>query len=234
MGEEMVNDAIYEFQTYDLQEIGVIKPKVRVKLSSGFVKRFKEIVGDAARIMTSMDNTMYFDTADFFDRNVIHDTIKKAAINKILREGTPRREYHIVLDEEDVDFGGIEKETEKVRKARKLLDEIEKEKKRLEDSKVIRSFYSNSIVLVDGTSYDTYSYSIEKLEKILEELRNVDPNQVLRNTIEKQRKEIEELERRIRELRAENEELRDRLEDDEEDCWEDDEDDEDEEDEDYW
>jgi len=240
MGEE-VNNGIYEFETLALQKIGVINARVKVKFGVDFVKRFSEIVGETARIAQTYDGRIYFNTTKFFDENVIHETIRRDAVIKILREGVPRREYHVVLSEEDVDFSDIEKETEKARKARKLLDEIAKEKERLKNAKVIQDYYVDGIILVDGSRCSTYAYSVEELEKVLEKLRSIDPDQLLRNVIEKQRKEIEELEQRIRELRAENEELRDRLErledekddeeDDEEDCWEDDDDDEDE---DYW
>jgi len=219
----LVNDGVYEFETYDLQGIGVIKARVRVKLSSGFVKKFKEVVGSAASIMVSYDNTIYFNVARYFDEKVIHNTIRGAAINKILKEGTPKKEYLVVLNEEDVNFSEIEKEVEKVKRARELIEEIAKERRRLEDAKVVQDYYVGGIILINGERYDTGAYSIEDLEKILERLRKIDVNELLRSTIEKQRKKIEELEQKIRDLRAENAELREKLEaredsEDDEDC----------------
>ena len=209
--EEFINDGTYEFETYELQSMGVVKARVRVKLGADFVRKFKEIVGDTAAIRVSYDNTMYFDTVRYFDRKVIEEAIQRAAVEKILREGSVKKEYLVVLNENDVDFTEIGKEVEKAKRAYELIEEIAREKKRLEDAKVVQDYYWGGIILINGERYDVNAYSVEGLEKILETLRKIDVNELLRSTIETQRKKIEELEQRIRELRAENKELRERL-----------------------
>jgi hypothetical protein len=113
----------YVFETYRLQELGVICAKMHVRFTRDLVKRIKEKFGD----LVSIELDRYYDCDDGEIELIrilpprkwagvdcvelaksVERAIRKAAIRKAVESGEAKEEYFITLRAEDVDFSEAE------------------------------------------------------------------------------------------------------------------------------
>jgi len=106
-------------------------------------------------------------------------------------ERTKKKELNIILRKKDLNFEELHKKAKEVREKKRTLEQLMEEfKKEVERIKDVVLWYAEypelaKVGLSDGTVIVAFKYYVNEMQKALEQIKKVDPDEVMRKAVRK-------------------------------------------------